>query len=311
MRILDWGGKKREFTSIDFDPTGALIVACGGYDRFCVWDVATGDLRGRWLYKYYRPLQFHPLTGHVLELTNSGVQVYDPLTWAPLGVFAAGLNITTSAFEPSGEWYVCCHSLEPRQTFLSAFRWSGAADETSLWRVPIGDAPNESGYSSHLACLGDGERFLSAEYVWGENPISRRYRVAIRSREDGRLLQSSGKIFGYGARVFGSHLSDAVIVMDGIWLRIHSIDNLAAPPRVLKNDNKKHFTGVAFHPSGRYLAATSNDATVKLYDTTTWEVARTFTWDIGRMRSIAFSPDGALAAAGSDTGKVVVWDVDL
>jgi WD40 repeat protein len=50
---------------------------------------------------------------------------------------------------------------------------------------------------------------------------------------------------------------------------------------------------------------------VKLYDTSTWEVARTFTWDIGKMRSIAFSRDGALAAAGSDTGKVVVWDVDV
>ncbi len=79
----------------------------------------------------------------------------------------------------------------------------------------------------------------------------------------------------------------------------------------LRNDNRKEFTSIAFHSSGRFLAATSNDATVKLYDTTTWEVARTFTWDIGRMRSIAFSPDGTLAAAGSDKGKVVVWDVDL
>ena len=60
-----------------------------------------------------------------------------------------------------------------------------------------------------------------------------------------------------------------------------------------------------------YLAATSNDKTVKFYDTTTWELARTFTWAIGRVRSICFNPDGTLAAAGSDTGKVVVWDVDL
>jgi WD40 repeat protein len=83
------------------------------------------------------------------------------------------------------------------------------------------------------------------------------------------------------------------------------------PLKTIPNDGRKHFTAIAFHPSGRYLAATSNDATVKLYDTTTWDVARTFTWDIGRMRSIAFSPDGTLAAAGSDKGKVVVWDVDL
>ncbi|MBX9581170.1 MAG: WD40 domain-containing protein [Gemmataceae bacterium] len=29
-----------------------------------------------------------------------------------------------------------------------------------------------------------------------------------------------------------------------------------------------------------------------------------------RLRSVAFSPDGTLCAAGSDTGKVVVWDFD-
>lgn len=80
---------------------------------------------------------------------------------------------------------------------------------------------------------------------------------------------------------------------------------------MLDNSDAKHFTGVAFHPSGRYLAATSNDATVKLYDTATWTVAHTYTWNIGRMRSVAFSPDGTLAAAGSDTGKIVVWDVDV
>jgi WD40 repeat protein len=78
-----------------------------------------------------------------------------------------------------------------------------------------------------------------------------------------------------------------------------------------ENDSTHQFTGLAFHPSGRYLAATNNDETVKLYDTQSWELAKTYTWDIGRMRSIAFSPDGTLAAAGSDTGKVVVWDVDL
>lgn len=79
----------------------------------------------------------------------------------------------------------------------------------------------------------------------------------------------------------------------------------------LANDSTRQFTGVAFHPSGRYLAATSNDETVKLYDTETWQLAKTFTWGVGRLRSVAFSPDGTLAAAGSDSGKVVVWDVDV
>jgi WD40 repeat protein len=70
-------------------------------------------------------------------------------------------------------------------------------------------------------------------------------------------------------------------------------------------------TGLDFDPSGRLLAVTCNDETVRLYDTATWGVARQFAWDVGRMRSVAFSPDGSRAAAGSDIGRVVVWDVDL
>jgi WD40 repeat protein len=84
-----------------------------------------------------------------------------------------------------------------------------------------------------------------------------------------------------------------------------------ASQQIVASGGRKHFTGVAFHPSGRYLAATSNDETVKLYDTATWQLARTFTWQVGRLRSVAFSPDGTRAAVGSDTGQVVVWDVDL
>lgn len=107
---------------------------------------------------------------------------------------------------------------------------------------------------------------------------------------------------------------------DGRWFA-HPLDNEFAVVditslgfRVIQrtaNTDLHHFTGLAFHPSGRYLAATSNDATVKLYDTSNWSLATTYTWDVGRMRSVAFSPDGLLAAAGSDTGRVVVWDVDV
>lgn len=88
-------------------------------------------------------------------------------------------------------------------------------------------------------------------------------------------------------------------------------DGSSEPVARVTNGNRKSFTDLAFHPSGRYLAATSNDTTVKLYDTESWQVAKTFTWNVGRLRSIAFSPDGTLAAVGSDSGKIVVWDVDL
>jgi WD40 repeat protein len=116
----------------------------------------------------------------------------------------------------------------------------------------------------------------------------------------------------------GRTVNEVLFSPDGEWLLVRAgqsmlvwdASNLHKRPLKVRG-GKKQVTAVAFHPSGRFLAATSNDQTVKLYDTQSWEIAKTYTWDIGRMRSIAFSPDGTLAAAGSDTGKVVVWDVDL
>jgi WD40 repeat protein len=85
----------------------------------------------------------------------------------------------------------------------------------------------------------------------------------------------------------------------------------SAPVAAIKNDSRKHFTGAAFHPGGRFLAATSNDHTVKFYDTATWNRAGGFDWEVGRLRSVAFSADGTLAAAGTDKGQIVLWDVDF
>jgi WD40 repeat protein len=79
----------------------------------------------------------------------------------------------------------------------------------------------------------------------------------------------------------------------------------------VKNDTRQHFTAAAFHPSGRYLFTTSNDATVTVWDADGWVRVKRFAWDIGRLRSVAVSADGLLAAAGSDRGRVVVWDVDV
>ena len=135
--------------------------------------------------------------------------------------------------------------------------------------------------------------------------------LVIRQTASGKLVREvSIEAYPYGL---------LAVSPDGVWVVLDvenqlRIRKLSAPKRLagqIVNTTPKHFTALAFHPSGRYLAATSNDATVKLYDTATWTLAHTFTWDVGRLRSIAFSPDGLLAAAGSDTGKIVVWDVDL
>ena|SRR5581483_629704 len=73
---------------------------------------------------------------------------------------------------------------------------------------------------------------------------------------------------------------------------------------------KKYLLGVAFTRDGRYLGTVSNEETVKLWDTSDWRLAREYAWRIGGLKSLAFSPDGMLAAAGGDKNKIVVWDMD-
>ena len=42
-----------------------------------------------------------------------------------------------------------------------------------------------------------------------------------------------------------------------------------------------------------------------------WGRPTRFTWNLGRLRAVAISPDGNLAAAGGDYGEVIVWDLEF
>src|SRR5262249_40645894 len=70
------------------------------------------------------------------------------------------------------------------------------------------------------------------------------------------------------------------------------------------------FKGLAFTPDGGRLVTVSNDQTARLWDTGTWREAGGYEWKVGKLASVAVSPDGMRMAAGGSTGKVVVWDVD-
>jgi WD40 repeat protein len=155
--------------------------------------------------------------------------------------------------------------------------------------------------------LPSGNQFVAVEY--GRRRGNRR--LTLRSATTGGI---ESELSCHGKEISSVMLSPSGSVLVGrsqssVW--IWHAPEWSKKPMKLQSDSRKRVTAAAFHPSGKHLAATSNDGTAKLYDTTTWRMAKSFSWNIGEMRSIAFSPDGTLAAAGSDSGKVVVWDVDL
>jgi len=101
-----------------------------------------------------------------------------------------------------------------------------------------------------------------------------------------------------------------LISIAGASLYSHDLTDPKKPPVKKASGNRKHFTGIAVHPDGRRVLATCNDTTVREYDAVTLQEIRAYAWKVGRLRSVAVAPDGLTAAAGSDSGKVVVWDLE-
>jgi len=179
--------------------------------------------------------------------------------------------------------------------------------ETSTWAIDV-DRPS----LAPPLYLAGGERFVSFEWWIRQNPYRAGPLYVTRDARNGRVLtEAAGPAWRHFTGFVLSTDRARFAARRRYFAAVFLAEDFAAEPVTLRNDSTREFTGLAFHPSGRFLAATSNDATVKFYDVATWTVTAAFDWQVGRLRSVAFSPDGMLAAAGGDNGQVVVWDVDL
>jgi WD40 repeat protein len=276
-----------------------------------LWDVVTGERRQLENAGLVCPARFcfHPSGRWIFGPGESGGLVtYDLTTQEARVTKVESAHVTNALATADGRAVVYYHYERDRSNRGYACReWVPDGELRPSWSAPTFLKPKGDSRTYGFILLADGERILTTEREGGFGASTF---LAFRSLATGEVL-ASANIGGHDQPTIAADPDDSTFVVLSKKVLMMFREPLKAPFNTVRSDGKKHFTGVAFHPSGKYLAATSNDETVRLFDTTTWQVARTFTWDIGKMRSICFSPDGTLAAAGSDTGKVVVWDVDL
>jgi WD40 repeat protein len=174
------------------------------------------------------------------------------------------------------------------------------------WTVSVADLSVSS-----LTLSPDGTRFaLLARSAlggrWWEQPM----RVEVRDAATAAVRGTGDYPYNYAKPLLFSPDARQLVGFNGMALLAWAVPELGAS-RTVQNDTRKHFTALAYHPSGRHLYATSNDETVHVFDAHTWERAGQFTWQLGELKAVAVSPDGTLAAAGGANGDVVIWDVDL
>jgi WD40 repeat protein len=66
---------------------------------------------------------------------------------------------------------------------------------------------------------------------------------------------------------------------------------------------------LVFHPGGKLLATIGDSPVLSLWDTQTGQPRGKLNWQIGKLHSLAFAPDGMTAAVGGSRG-LVVWDIE-
>lgn len=87
--------------------------------------------------------------------------------------------------------------------------------------------------------------------------------------------------------------------------------NVDAQEQVRSTDFDGAFHDLAFRRDGCGLFALRGKSSVEELSAGTWEPLNVYDWKIGKLVRVAVSRDGAVAAAGSESGKVVVWDLSL
>lgn len=104
-----------------------------------------------------------------------------------------------------------------------------------------------------------------------------------------------------GTKLFARSAARTVEVFDAL---------TGAKAGELVHTGRAFVSGLAVHPNGT-IACTRANGTVTLWNAQALSADRVLDWKAGRLAGVAFSADGALGAAGTEDGKVIVWDADV
>lgn len=300
MRVLS--AHKKAITGLAFARDGARLAEAAHGGTVRVWNLATGTVEhtldaAKGLFPNQVKLAF-TADGSRLATANDRVRVFDLKTGEsePLprsGAFN-GLHVSPDGAELMGDGD-------------KVFRWN-LADGTALPAFRLPDARGAGMLTFPGSAYSPCGTFVAvSRRAWGM-PAGNVNTAFVLNRASGEVLAAFDSAGNDQKRLAFSPNGQWLAVACGPVLRVYDL-SAKAEVAALKA-GKLHFMAAAFSPNGKWLATVSKDRTTRLWEVGAWGDPRTFEWNAGKLLDLAFAPDGATAAVSSDTGKIVIFDVD-
>lgn len=303
--------------SLAFSSDGRLAALSKGNSWECeVWSLPP-DPETVWRERDDEPfafgLAFDPRTGNLMHGdAGDGLIANEPESAGAVGWEVPGGPLRVFAISPSGDRIVCgCEFWNGRtrnqnvDAQLVSFTRGGKQKHWTRSAVLESDG---FGFSE-LAFFPNGKQFASIE--WSKQKRGKNYHQGdgptLRVHDAKSLDELDATTFKQPASalvVCGS----SVVVRGEKSFRVWDGDDLSTAPVEVKS-GKAPLAAVAADSQGRFVL-TATGTTLSVWDANSWSVSKTYEWAAGKTTCLAVSPDGLLGAAGTATGKVIVWDIE-
>jgi hypothetical protein len=296
MRVIEAFDKP--IRTVALSPDGRFVAAATEHELVvCSWD--TGEkTSGPFAIRNVSQLAFRANgTALVYAIHQSGVFWISPTTSPNEAFVGAGAKVVSNgsfaggvAVSPDGKTLVATHAGHHQRVKLN--RWS-----LPTWR-PLTGFDFWSPFQ-RLAFSPNGE------FLAGINRVSFELRIAVTGGLNGRQQPRDATSTAF--LTFPRH---GDIVVFGWDKEFRVMETRAGNVLMSIASPGKPFVDAAFTGSGRHLSTVDGTDVMRVWSADSWEVIRGYDWRAGGLTCIAAATDGLTGVCGTNSGRLIAFDVD-